>query len=218
MNKPFITAKKRKKDALKTLKDRGVPVNENLSFVGDQSTISFQTKEDIADRVMVLYKIVMSTKEENYEHVVKLLKRQNLWEKTTPKEKEFLTGKRSHKDIVKFSWRGECVAILLWVLHRAEVTDLPTEKFRFETLSQEVLNGLSDPDVFRKDLQMRSRDEILDKLELIYNIHWAFVDEFHFEGDIVPKDLNYDVTMEWHYALNWVSKYADEWDQVTTDT
>jgi MinD superfamily P-loop ATPase len=44
------------------------------------------------------------------------------------------------------------------------------------------------------------------------------VTEAQINGKPTPADLNPSVVEERHYVLNWLTWYADEWDDVTTDT
>lgn len=34
----------------------------------------------------------------------------------------------------------------------------------------------------------------------------------------MPAGLSEDIVMERHFALNWLTMYADDWDEMTTDT
>jgi len=52
---------------------------------------------------------------------------------------------------------------------------------------------------------------------LIYRIHWAVV-EAQLHKQPMPAGLNADVVYERHYALNWLTYYGDDWDNVSTDT
>ena len=76
--------------------------------------------------------------------------------------------------------------------------------------------GTSSRD-FIETAQLRSVSEILDETDRIYRIHWA-VREAQLKEQPVPAGLDPDVVWERHYALNWLTWYADEWDDVTTDT
>ena len=60
--------------------------------------------------------------------------------------------------------------------------------------------------------------EVLDQADLIYRYHWAVVDA-NLKGKLPPGKLDGGVTMERHYALNWLIGYFDqEWDDISTDT
>ena len=71
---------------------------------------------------------------------------------------------------------------------------------------------------FISDAKLRSLDSLLDEADLIYRYHWAVVDA-RVNGKENPASLDSGVTMERHYALNWLIGYMDEeWDDISTDT
>ena len=70
---------------------------------------------------------------------------------------------------------------------------------------------------FVTSASLRTKSEILDETDMAYRIHWA-VREAQIHKQSPPANLLADVVMERHYALNWLVWYADEWDDITTDT
>jgi len=70
---------------------------------------------------------------------------------------------------------------------------------------------------FISSARLRPKSEILDETDRIYRIHWA-VRDAQINSRPIPAGLNGSVVVERHCALNWLTWYADEWDDVTTDT
>lgn len=54
-------------------------------------------------------------------------------------------------------------------------------------------------------------------MDLIYRIDWAIVDA-RLNNKEPPGGFDPGVVFERHYALNWLTRYSDDWDDVTTDT
>ena len=72
--------------------------------------------------------------------------------------------------------------------------------------------------LFLLDAKPRSAHEVLDQADRIYRYHWAVVDA-RINGKSAPAGLDSGVTMERHYALNWLIGYMEqEWDDISTDT
>ena len=71
---------------------------------------------------------------------------------------------------------------------------------------------------FIEDSELRPIADILDQVDLIYRYHWA-VRNARLKGQQIPADLDPDVTVERHHALNWLIGYLEQaWDDVSTDT
>ena len=70
---------------------------------------------------------------------------------------------------------------------------------------------------FIASAKLRNIEAILDETDKIYRIHWA-VRDAQLNKKTVPAKLDSGVVVERHYALNWLIWYADEWDEITTDT
>jgi hypothetical protein len=69
-----------------------------------------------------------------------------------------------------------------------------------------------------RGLKLRSKSEILDASDLFYRLHWATT-QAQLDGQPPPGGLDPEVVFEWHYAINWITKYDDlDWDKVTIDT
>jgi hypothetical protein len=71
---------------------------------------------------------------------------------------------------------------------------------------------------FIADAKLRPMSAILDQADKIYRYHWAVVDA-RVNGKSSLAKLEPGVTMERHYALNWLIGYMEqEWDDISTDT
>jgi hypothetical protein len=49
------------------------------------------------------------------------------------------------------------------------------------------------------------------------HMHWALVDARINERE-APAGMRSSIVYERHYALNWITVYEDDWDDITTDT
>lgn len=135
----------------------------------------------------------------------------------TPEEQAFVTCEvPSERECRQFSWRYECVNVLIWALGLVEKLERPDalcDVDRLETIIRE-----RGRERFVADASLRLQSELLDAADLIYRYHWA-VREEHLQGRSAPAGLDADVIMERHHALNWLIGYMDQdWDDVSTDT
>jgi hypothetical protein len=117
---------------------------------------------------------------------------------------------------VEYSWRIESLNVLLWSLKKFDDLQLPINMCDFEHI--EDLPDLSvDPTEWIEKSRLRNNEEILNQVDLIYRIHWATRDA-ELNGKKIPGNFHPGIIFERHYALNWLVRYANEWDDITTDT
>ena len=141
----------------------------------------------------------------------------SLAEKFSPDEDKFVKAKEyPEQDRINFTWRYECLWVMLWALGYVKELAYPDTicdpGFAIETIIKKT------PEEFTKQAKLRNASEILDEADLIYRYHWAVVDA-RVNSKPTPTNLDPGVVQERHYALNWLVGYMDqEWDEISTDT
>jgi predicted RNA methylase len=70
---------------------------------------------------------------------------------------------------------------------------------------------------FIEKASLRAVSEILDASDMIYRIHWA-TRQSEIDKTEQPAGLIPSVVVERHLALNWLTYYENNWDDVTCDT
>jgi hypothetical protein len=212
---PSLERKERNEQFLKAL---GVPVNLNLPHVESEKVARLKEPNEVAKRAVALYSLVSVAHLADPQGAISWLKNEGLWEAVTLKEKVFLESQNpSQEQINDATWRAECLWTLLWALGRIEKSSLPTELCDTELVQQIMSPVESSCAGFVSHAALRSTSEILDETDLIYRIHWAVVDA-RLNNKEPPGGFDPGVVYERHYALNWLTCYSDDWDDVTTDT
>lgn len=199
------------------LRHEGVPINESLPAIEDLKEIERRSKEEIAWRAMALLVVAAKGEGVDQSQVDGMIDEYGLAAHFTPKERAFIVdASPSDEDRVQFVWRYEAAWTLLWALGYVETLEKPTDACD----AARAVKWLHDRGAARfiADAKLRPIEEIADAADLIYRYHWAVVDA-RVNGDPEPASLSADVTMERHYALNWLVGYMDEaWDDISTDT
>ncbi|MGL4604306.1 MAG: DUF4272 domain-containing protein [Iodobacter sp.] len=210
-------ALQRKERSERVLRAEAVPINKFLPVIETERGARHRTKDKVAYRALAL--LVVAVKGEGLEQpsVEKIVKDYGLDPHFTPKERAFVKNvSPSQHDKVQFVWRYEAAWTLLWALGYVEKLEKPVaicDVLRAVKFMQERKTKQ-----FIADAKLRALPEILDQADRIYRYHWAAVDA-RVNGKKTPAGLEPGITLERHYALNWLVGYMDqEWDDISTDT
>lgn len=207
----------RRQATVARLRTEGVPINPHLPRVETTSEVRLRGTREIVERVAALLAVCERGLGSSADKVRSILRLPAVHELMSPDERAFFEAESpSDRDKVQFSWRAEAAVALLWSvslepapLGRPEQPcDVAAMVKLFKEKTVEELVGAA---------RLRPAAEILDKLDEVYCYHWAVRDEMLRNRD-VPAGLHPGIVMEWHYALNWLTYYAEEWDDVSTDT
>jgi hypothetical protein len=210
----------RKKHTENILRARNIKINSNLPCIaGEQETV-VRTPKEIATRLCVLaVNNFVANGVIPVQAGMDYLHKYNLWQYTTPDEKDFLNNPTQEKRNAE-SWKSECIYVLLWALGIVSNLNFPDELCDLNTIGQDVypVGADKDPNDFIASIaEARSAKEIIDANDLYYRIDWACVDARI--NNLQMQEVNAGVVYERHYALNWLVNYGDQdWDDVSCDT
>jgi hypothetical protein len=211
---PAAIARKNRSDAL--LRKEGVPVNESLPAIEDESQVRKRKREEIAYRALSLLTVAMKGEGLDSKSTDDVVAQFGLAAHLTPEERRFVRERAPSQDQrSRFSWRYEAAWVMLWALGYVEQLDKPTTEC--DVRAEIAIMRQRTEQQFITDAKLRPLSEMIEQADRIYRYHWAVVDARLNGGD--AGGLNSDVTLERHQALNWLIGYEDqEWDDVTTDT
>lgn len=211
-------ALQRKERSEARLRSLGVPVLETLPRIEAESEVRVRTAQEVARRSLVLFAVAEVGLGAPRDSVVASLRRTGLWDSASPTERRFLMAPSPPRQaVIDASWRFEALWPLLWSLGHVEALDVPRKVIDVQRVERLLLPSLADPRKFVGEARLRPVPEILDETDLVYRTHWA-VRQAGIDGEEPPAGLHPGVVVERHYALNWLTYYAEEWDDITTDT
>ncbi len=98
---------------------------------------------------------------------------------------------------------------LLWTINKVDKLELPTKQVEITEIVSRHPKLLTDPTEFIETANNRPTTEILDILDLTYRLHWA-TRNADLNKQTISANLSSSVLVERHYAINWVTYYADE--------
>jgi hypothetical protein len=213
-----LTGEERKEFTNSFLKQKGIPVLAHLPLVDDYRTARFRKEKDVAAKAVVLYGLIfVSNHEMTPDQIISYFKKYNLWKYVSPDERNYLENKnRTREDDITVTWRIENLNVLLWALGHFDKLPFPEHMCDFSSY-ENLPNLESDPREWIARSKLRNTEDILNETDMIYRIHWA-TEDARINNKKTPGALNPDVIMERHFALNWLTMYAEDWDDISTDT
>lgn len=143
---------------------------------------------------------------------------EDLVDALTPSEHAILAdGPETHPTTTNtILWQVEAVWALAWTLRLTRTLDV-TKSVGDEmaSLFPDVPGG-EEAGQFVSSAALRSREELIQMLDLIYCVHWAVADARLSRGEVLPG-LEEPRILERRRALEWVM-CDEEWDELSLDT
>jgi len=201
------------------LKKERIPYNPALPCIDSEDETELRTPEEVGIRMFCLFCIIGTAYDWTDLSYRGYLKKYNLWKYLTHNEASFLSSQSPNRyRSQKYTWRCEALFLLMWAVGLFENLPAPTRQTNNEEIVSKFPSFPTSPWSFIRDLKMRPKTQILDASDLIYRLHWA-ARQAGLDGQPPPAGLDPEVVREWHYAINWLTKYGNlDWDDVTTDT
>jgi hypothetical protein len=123
----------------------------------------------------------------------------------------------TEKDKINISWQSERIYIMLWTINKVNELGLPIDQCNVGEMLKLLPEFFQSTREFISSSTSRTTLEILDASDLIYRLHWA-ARQADLEEKEIPGDISLGIVQEWHYAINWITFYDENWDEITTDT
>ncbi|MDQ3279477.1 MAG: DUF4272 domain-containing protein, partial [Bacteroidota bacterium] len=211
------TALQRKAQTETLLRSMNIPYIDHLPLLEEEEEARLRSPQDVAKRILVLtYLGYVSEVPDSKPEVVQFLQEQDIWNHASAHEKELFAKDLTEQEQINISWRSEATWLLLWAIHRVERLDIPVHEVNIADILQRLPGLLEDTGTFVQQASLRPASQILDTADLTYRLHWAVR---HTQlNNLKPLAVNPGIIEERHYAVNWLTYYADDWDDVTTDT
>lgn len=207
----------RKSQSEEYLKKMNVPINQYLPYVESEDEVRLRSIDEVVKRIYIIWALVTIGHGYDRKKIISELKSNDLYNDLTPNEKAFIKSKKpTQEQEVEATWRIEAAYLLLWSIEKIDELPFPSEICDTD-LMHEIIKSPDNYTGLINSSALRSEKEILDMHDLTYRTHWAVRDAF-LKNQEPPANIIPGVIYERHYAINWLTFYAEEWDDVTTDT
>ena len=219
MCKNMKTPEQRKNESMAYLNAKGVNVIDHLPILETESEFKIRSAQDAAKRIICLVFVTDFASGDADESYMEYIKTHSLQSWFTPEEWNFINTQAPDQQLkINMSWRIEAAYFLLWALGRIKSLPFPTEMANPGDVYSCLPPFDKSPHEYVNNATIIPKEDILDKADLIYRMHWA-TRQAYIEQQEAPSDLEGGVVSEWHHAVNWLAYIADEnWDDVSTNT
>ncbi|MGH9908598.1 MAG: DUF4272 domain-containing protein [Pyrinomonadaceae bacterium] len=188
-----------------------------MPLVEDAAHARLRSPQAVARRAIVLYGLAAIGHDANKAQVVNSWKEAGVRTDLSPSERAFVEAESVTKqERANATWRVEALWVLLWALGLIDTLAFPDQPCDVDRIHS-LIPKPHEANSFIESAKLRDVEGILDETDKIYRIHWA-VREAQLKSAVAPAELDAGVVEERHYALNWLTWYADDWDEITTDT
>jgi hypothetical protein len=207
-----MTAHERKAHSEKLLQSLGIVLEDILPPIEEESEVSLRPANEVAERILILtYLNCVATDASLQQPVMMFLINEGLWEKATDDEKAlFHKSPLTEEDITVIMWRSESIWLLLWSINKLDHLALPEAEADLLQIFPYLPGFLEPTKRFIHTATTRSVSEILDQCDFIFRLNWAFKENN--QQLTSTTALNAGVAHERYFAINWVTRMRERWE------
>jgi len=210
----------RKQRSEAILAEERIQFSKHMPPIEGADEVTLRPLSEVHQRVAILYCMSLFARGNTDDRwpTLEQLSAIGAMEAASPFEREFLEGARDfdEQETTNAWWLLDAAAQLLWALG----ADVFLEWFPKDGTSLAKVGKAMPPPTQLAEVypQLIDLDEILDRTDLTYRLHWA--SKPNRDGSLRCTWLSHSALMERHKALNWLIGYRGyaTWDEVTTDT
>ncbi|MBO6297347.1 MAG: DUF4272 domain-containing protein [Lachnospiraceae bacterium] len=200
------------------IREQGIAVAEKLISFWEDEEVALKTKEEICMRAMACFFVIQiacdignGAYEESMEYFAPVIDKFGVTEAMNSKEKRILNGTYSMQDAIDMDWAYEAYWALCWCLGLVDDIRDAGNVCDCEKAIEIAKSCDSVEDLVQKS-KLRSKEEILDMLDLYVRYNWA-INEEKVNPEASTGDLDGSIVIERRRGLEWVvSEIADWYD------
>jgi len=194
------------------VRNMGLEPNEKLPYL--DVSLELRTKDEVVFRALCLNGLLAASCGFNKSKTIEWLKRENIYEYLSLKEKLFFESDIGDVSVIKSQVEG--LWMLVWALSFFNKMDFGNICGGNLVYMLPKLNIMENYVGFYKAAKLRSHIEVLEALDISYLLHSALI-QAELDGVKTPDRIKYYVIYERRRALEWLVSNED-WDEVNLDT
>ena len=207
--------KARREKNNKLIADMDIITSDRLMTRWEDSEIELRDKEEICKRALACFQVIQiacDINNNNYEESLEFFKPRleslGVMDELNEKEEAILDGSYERQDVLDLAWAYEAYWALCWCL--GLVDDISDASGICDCEEAISFADVSSVEEFAEKCELRSKEEILDTLDLYFRYHWAVNDSMA-KQRASAGDLHPSVVIERRRGLEWVVSDEDDW-------
>lgn len=213
--------KKRREKNNKIICKKKITTADRIMTRWEDSLITLKDKEAICKRAIACFfviQIACDIGKDNYEEGLNFFKPMlesfGVMDQLNSKERRIIDGTYSMQDAIDMDWAYEAYWALCWCLGLVkDIKDASDVCDCQKAIS--FIKKCKTTEEFVKKCKLRSKEEILDMLDLYFRYNWAINDaKIHPQSSI--GNLNPSIVMERRRGLEWVVSDVEDWYETDT--
>lgn len=191
-------------------KSYGFTINTELPLI--ENSYTFKSLDDIINRVLILHVCCAHAYGFNNDLAVKWIESEGLQKHITKNESDYIFKKENNREYFKLS--AESIWAFFWIINK--ISDLKFDSYCSDNLVQMLpdLKSSESSINFRKTINIKSEEQIIEMLDLVYCLHWSQI-QFYLDNNTwkyPPK-----IIKERRKAFEWTVSEIN-WDDISLDT
>ncbi|MBR2523359.1 MAG: DUF4272 domain-containing protein [Clostridiales bacterium] len=189
--------------------------SDRLMTRWEDSEVELKDKESICRRALACFYVIQiacdinnNNYEESLDYFKPILESLGLMDELNEKEESILDGSYEMQDVFDLAWAYEAYWALCWCL--GLVDDITHAEEICDCDAAISFAGVSSVEEFASGCELRSKEEILDMLDLYFRYNWAVNDSRAYRRNSAGN-LNPSVVIERRRGLEWIVSYEDDW-------
>ncbi|MBO4627599.1 MAG: DUF4272 domain-containing protein [Lachnospiraceae bacterium] len=208
--------RKRREKNNKLCRKQNIAAADRLMTCWNDDAVTLKDKETVCKRAiacLICTQIACDIGKNNYQESIEffapMLKQYGVEELLNSKEKSLVDGTYSMQDAIDMDWAYEAYWALCWSLGLVKDISDAGEICDCEKAIGFVMSSGST-EKFIKRCKLRSKEEILDMLDLYYRYNWAINDK-KVHADSPTGNLHPSIVIERRRGLEWLVTDVDDW-------
>ncbi|KIM11452.1 MAG: hypothetical protein KU37_04340 [Sulfuricurvum sp. PC08-66] len=199
---------------LNVLKKYEVPIHPSLPLLDED--VFCKSKDKIANRILIDYAIFALAHEGGQDFYSAWLQENCVWNDMSENEKNFFRSKLDKKVMRKADWKLMTLYTYCWIGKIVEELQWPGTGADYNEMFHNIPEEIS-VESFRKNFQLREIKEIVQQLDIYYNVHASLVHAELWNNKKQLENFEIGVFIERRLALEWALSTLNI-DDISLDT